>query len=183
MIGDKEIIDHMWQGYEDAITSVKEKYHRLCIKLSYNITGNMPDAEECVNDSYMKLWNAIPPNRPNSLKAFLLRIVKNTAIDRVRKDKRRLEGAGLKSIYAELGECIADDRPQDDLADLTRLLNRFLEQTDLDNRRIFIKRYWYSQSIIEISIEEGLKESTIKMRLFRMREKLKKELEREGISI
>lgn len=102
MIGDKEIIDHMWQGYEDSITSVKEKYHRLCIKLSYNITGNMPDAEECVNDSYMKLWNAIPPNRPNSLKAFLLRIVKNTAIDRVRKDKKRLDGAGLKSIYAEL---------------------------------------------------------------------------------
>lgn len=183
MIGDQEIIDHMWQGSENAISEVKEKYHKLCLKVSNSITSDMMDAEECVNDSYMKLWNAIPPNRPKSLKAFLLRIVKNTAIDMVRKNKSRMQGCELSLVYDELSDCIADDRQISAFNELGTVIDGFLEKTDIDNRRIFIKRYWYTQSIIEISQEEGLKESTIKMRLLRMRDKLKKELEREGFSI
>ena len=180
---DCEIVEHLWLRLENAISEVKEKYNKLCIKVSNSIIMNLMDAEECVNDSYLKLWKAIPPNRPDCLKAFLLRIVKNTAIDRLRKNKSRLQGSVLMMVYEELEECIADDRVISMPGELKELLNEFLEKLDVENRRIFMKRYWYTLSIIEIAEEEGLKESTIKMRLLRMRDKLKKELEKEGISL
>lgn len=177
---DQEIIEHLWQRLEYAIEEVKEKYHKLCMKISNSITRNSLDAEECVSDSYLKLWKAIPPNKPNCLKSFLLRIVKNTAIDKLRKNKSRIEGSELMLVYEELSQCIADEREISNSFELRYIMNRFLEKLDVDNRRIFMKRYWYTLSIAEIAKEESLKESTIKMRLMRMRDKLKLELEKEG---
>ena len=139
---------------------------------------NIMDSEECVSASYLKLWNAIPPNRPACLKAFLLRIVKNTAIDKLRKNKSRMRGCELMMVYEELSQCIADERQMNVPEELQEILNGFLKRIDADNRRIFIKRYWYNLSISQIGQEEGLKESTIKMRLLRLRDKLKKELEK-----
>jgi RNA polymerase sigma factor (sigma-70 family) len=177
---DCEIIEHLWQRLENAIAEVKEKYHRLCIKVSNSITMNHRDAEECVNDSYLKLWSAIPPNRPHSLKAFLLRIVKNTAIDRLRKNKSTMKGCELTLVYEELSECLADESGIGISEELKEIMNGFLKKLDTDNRRVFMKRYWYTLSISEIAEEEGIKESTIKMRLLRLRDKLKRELEKEG---
>ena len=180
---DSEIIEHLWRRLENAILEVKEKYHKLCMKVSNSITMNIMDAEECVSDSYLKLWNAIPPNRPDCLKAFLLRIVKNTAIDRLRKNKSRMRGCELMTVYEELSHCIADGSHIGMPEELQEILNAFLEKLNADSRRVFMKRYWYTLSISEIAEEEGLKESTIKMRLLRMRDKLKSELEKEGISL
>jgi RNA polymerase sigma factor (sigma-70 family) len=125
---DYDIIEHLWLRLENAISEVKEKYHKLCIKISNSITMNIMDAEECVSDSYLKLWNAIPPNRPDSLKAFLLRIVKNTAIDRLRKNKSKMQGCELMIVYEELSYCIADDGQIGISEELKEILNGFLEK-------------------------------------------------------
>lgn len=178
---DFEIIELFFKRIEKALHEVKEKYHKLCMKVSNDITKSMLDTEECVNDSYMKLWNAIPPNRPDYLKAFLLRIVKNTSIDWIRRNISRMGGCELTLVYDELAECIADDKNPEDTLGLKEVINDFLENLEEKNRCIFMKRYWYVMSISEIAKEEGLKESTIKMRLLRMRNKLKVKLEQEDV--
>nr|WP_312577136.1 RNA polymerase sigma factor [Sedimentibacter sp.] len=178
---DFEIVELLMNRIEKALQEVREKYHKLCIKVSNDITKSILDTDECVNDSYMKLWNAIPPNRPDSLKAFLLRIVKNTSIDRIRRNISKMRGCELTLVYDELDECLADDKNPEDTLELKEVINDFLGNLEEGNRRIFMKRYWYVISISEIAREEGLKESTIKMRLMRMRNKLKVKLEQEDL--
>ncbi|MCL2058506.1 MAG: RNA polymerase sigma factor [Oscillospiraceae bacterium] len=148
--------------------------------------GNAEDTEEVINDTYHRIWNAIPPERPNSLRAFVGRITRNLSFDRLDKAKAEKRGSGqLDALLSELEECIADSRNSfDELIEteaITVALNAFLSEQSADNRRIFVRRYWRAASIDEIAADFDMSVGKVKTTLFRTRKKLRKHLESEGI--
>jgi len=183
---DKEIIDRFWTRSESAITAISDKYSKYCRVIAINILGNAEDAEEVLNDTYFRIWNAIPPGRPNNLRAFIGRIARNLSLDKLEKKKTGKRGGGqFDAILSELEECIADSRNSfDERAEsevITAALNTFLSEQNAENRRIFVRRYWRAASIEEIAVDFGMSVGKVKTILFRMRIKLRKHLESEGI--
>jgi RNA polymerase sigma-70 factor (ECF subfamily) len=183
---DKEIIDQFWARSESAIKAVSDKYAKYCRVIASNILGNAEDTEEVINDTYHRVWNAIPPEQPNNLRVFIGRITRNLSFDRLEKAKAEKRGGGqLNAILSELEECIADSRNSfDELAEteiITAALNIFLSEQSTENRRIFVRRYWRSASIEEIATDFNMSIGKVKSLLFRMRNKLRQHLESEEI--
>ena len=183
---DSEIIEQLWARSESAINAINTKYYKYCRAIAYNILGNAEDAEEVINDAYYRIWNAIPPERPNSLRAFIGRITRNLSFDRLEKAKAEKRGGGqFDALLSELEECIADSRNYfDELIEteaITVAMNAFLSEQSADNRRIFVRRYWRAASIEEIAADFDMSVGKIKTILFRMRKKLRNHLESEGI--
>ncbi len=180
---DSEIISLYFEREEDAIKETSNKYGNYCSTIAWNILGNKEEAEECVNDVYMKLWNSIPPNRPNKLSAYIGKITRNTAIDYVEKKSAKKRNNGqLDIILSELEECVYINSLDDEFNEklLIQYINSFLESLSFQNRNLFIKRYWYAYSIDEIAKEFKISKSKVKSILLRLRKKLKKHLEKEG---
>jgi len=183
---DNDIIDQFWVHSESAIVAISKKYSKYCRVIANNILGNAEDAEEVLNDTYSRIWNAIPPERPNNLRAFIGRITRNLSFDRLEKKKTKKRGYGqLDAILSELEECIADSRNAfDELAEseaITAALNAFLSEQSVENRRVFVRRYWRAASIEEIATDFSMSVGKVKTILFRMRNKLRIYLESEGI--
>jgi RNA polymerase sigma-70 factor (ECF subfamily) len=183
---DKEIIDRFWARSEAAISAIGDKYSKYCHVIAYNILGNNEDAEEVVNDTYNRVWNAIPPERPNNLRAFIAKVTRNLSLNRLEKEKTKKRGGGqYEVILSELEECIADQNDSyESLAEsemITAALNSFLSGQSFDNRRVFVRRYWRAASIDEIAADFGMTVGNVKSTLFRMRNKLRKHLESEGV--
>ena len=164
---DKQIIDLFFQRDEDAINAVDQKYGSKLNALAANILQSREDGLECINDTYMKAWNSIPPARPEYLFAFLA-------------EKRR---AKVVELTKELEECIGDGGLQAhlDKEDIGEMLSHFLETVDKNKRIIFLRRYWYSDSIRDISERMQMSESAVKVTLHRMRKELRKYMESEGL--
>lgn len=184
---DTEIIQLYFDRSEDAISRTAEKYGAYCHTIANNILQNPQDSEECVNDTWWKAWEAMPPQRPAQLSAFLGRITRNLSLDRYRHRTARMrQGGELAIALEELEECVTagdDSDNRDDALVLTDVLNRFLAGLPGERRRIFLRRYWYFSSIREIARDYGLTESKVKMSLLRSREQLKNILEKEGIAL
>jgi len=182
---DRQILKLFEERSEAAISETAEKYGRYCHTIAYNILCNEEDTEECVNDTYLKAWEAIPPQVPEKLSAFLGKITRNLALDKYRFYNSAKRGGGQTALaLEELQECVsAADSTEQAVSDklLVEILNRFLKELPLEKRRIFMKRYWYLQSIQEIAGELAISESKVKMTLLRTRSKLKQVLEKEGI--
>ena len=182
---DREIIELYWARSESAITSTARKYGRYSHTIAYAILGNFEDSQECVNDTYIKVWNSIPPQRPNNLAAYIGRITRNISLDRYRAYTAEKRGAGhTENVLNELETCVLganDGRDFDDHLALTDILNRFLESLPPQTRKVFMRRYWYFSSIKEIAKEYRMTEGKVKMLLLRARGALKKYLEKEGI--
>lgn len=182
---DKKIIDLYWNRSETAISETANKYGRYCHRIAYNILHNNQDCEECVNDTYLRTWNAIPPKRPNCLPTFLGKIIRNLSLDRYDSYTAEKRGLGqVPLVLDELQECIPssfDTEQAVDLLTLAELLNRFLEEVKPQARRIFVQRYWYLNPIKEIAADFGISESKVKMTLLRLRKKLKQFLKEEGV--
>ncbi len=172
---------------EKAIEELTRQYGARLRHTAKAILGNDQDAEECVNDAYLRLWNAIPPARPERLQTYLGKITRNLALNRWESASARKRGAGQTSlVLEELASCIPggapSDRPAEDL--LTRdVLDRSLQSLAPQTRKIFVRRSWYMSSVKEIAREYGLSESKVAVTLFRARNKLKTVLEKEGIQI
>lgn len=184
---DNQIIDLYWARSESAITETANKYGPYCHTVAYNILNNNEDSEECVNDTYQKAWDSMPPQRPQILRAFLGKITRNLSLNRYEKRMAVKRGAGqLPAALDELEWCVParSDVEQiiDDLA-LTQLLNVFLSDLPAEPRKIFMRRYWYLDSIQEIAAAFSISESKVKTTLFRTRNKLKLHLEEEGVVI
>lgn len=184
---EKEIIELYWLRSERAIEETARKYGRFCHSIAYNILSNQEDSEECVNDTYLHAWNAIPPRRPNKFSAFLGKITRNLALKRYEKYTAAKRGGGQVPLaLEELTECIpapdSMERRMDDRM-LAETLNRFLAGLSPETRRIFLDRYWKLDSINEIAMELGIGESKVKMSLMRTRGKLRSFLEQEGIEL
>lgn len=186
-MNDNEIIELYWARNENAITASEEKYGRYCHSISYNILHNNEDAEECVNDTWVGAWKSIPPQRPNRLSSYLGKITRNLSINRFKQYTAEKRGLGQTEIVlSELEDCIPAETDVEQIVEemvLVEALNRFLRGQPEQKRNIFIRRYWYLYPIREIAEAYSASESKITSLLFRMRNELKKYLEKEGITL
>lgn len=181
---DEEIIELFFERSEMAISELKAKYGRACLQTSYNILGDYPDAEECVNDSYLGVWNAIPPAKPDPLLTYVLKIVKNVSLNRYHKNHARKRDSSYDLAVEELTDFLAaPDSIESTLEakELTKVVEDFLEKQKPLNRVIFVRRYWFYDSYMQIAKRTGLSEKNVSVKLTRMREKLKDYLEERGI--
>ena len=181
---DSHIIKLYWQRNESAIKESQKKYGGYCSSIADNILHSAEDTEECVNDTWFRAWNTIPPEKPKRLAVFFGRITRNLAIDRFRSDTSKKRGGGQMALCLdELAECIGEDSPIEDRLALREVLNRFLRELPEKSRTIFLLRYWYMMPVSEIAKQYELSEGAVKMLLQRVRNKLKDYLEKEGIAI
>lgn len=182
---DKTIIQLYFERSETAISETATKYGKLCHTIAYNILFNEEDSEECVNDTYMKAWEVIPPQIPEKLAAFLGKITRNLAISKYRHNSSLKRGGGQVNLaLEELEECISDKNTTEQAVSdkmFVEQLNIFLEKLSEEKRKVFMQRYWYLRPISEIAEEFSLSESKVKMMLHRTRNSLKETLEKEGI--
>ena len=182
---DKNIIELYFERSEAAIAETATKYGKLCHTIAYNILYNEEDTEECVNDTYLKAWEVIPPQIPEKLAAFLGKITRNLAISKYRHNSSKKRGGGQVALaLEELAECVPDKNTTEQaISDKLFLeqLNEFLEELPVEKRKIFMQRYWYLRPISEIAEEFSMSESKVKMMLHRTRNLLKVVLEKEGI--
>lgn len=183
---DNAILDLFFARSEQAIQEVDTKYGTLCHKLSYNILNDRQDAEECVNESYLGLWNAIPPQRPNPLLAFLCKIVRNRSIARFHANTAAKRNSAYDVTLHEIEPCIASSNdPQSalDAKELAHTLEKFLDSLSRENRVIFLRRYWFSDPYAEIAKQVGLTEKNVSVRLTRIRGQLRDHLIRNEVLI
>lgn len=182
---DRAIVALYWKRAETAILETKKQYGRLLLSISRGILRNEEDAEECENDTYLRAWDTIPPKRPEKLSAFLAKITRNLSLDRYDEKHAEKRGGGeVPLLLDELAEVIADEAAfPADTEDLSEVLNAFLGRLKPDARTIFLRRYWFGDSVQEISARSGFGESKIKMSLLRTRQNLKEVLEKEGYRV
>lgn len=184
-LDDSNIVIHYLDRAECAISETKIKYGKLINKIAYNILYNTEDADECENDTYLNIWNSIPPNKPMNFKAYCLKISRNLAIKKYqynyaeKRDKR--QQTSLDKIIEECGDIFIDNSvAKDNENELSNFINAFLTKLPKKKRKVFIMRYWYYMSIKEIMEECNMSKSQIEMILFRTRRLLKNELVKEG---
>ena len=184
-VEDQKIVDLYWSRDEDAILHTQRKYGGLCQTIAQNILGNREDAEECVNDTYLKVWDSIPPQRPQSLVAFLSRVVRNISLDRYRHNHAEKRSRGADVMFSELEECLTEESLSALPAEegIRDAINRFLKTLDQESRILFVRRYYYMDSNEILAKTFMIRENTVRQRLFRIREKLKDYLEKEGIGL
>ena len=178
---DQDIIDLYFARNEQAIAETDKSYGKVCMQVSMNILDSRPDAEECVSDTYLKTWNAIPPMRPHSLCAFVCRIARNLSLSRLRDLRRQKRNQELTLSLDELEACIP--ATVEDAGELSTLLNAFLEGLDETNRVLFMGRYWYSYAIDDLATQMGLTDKAVYMRLHKTREKLRAYLAERGYRV
>ena len=184
-MNDTNIIDLYWSRSEQAIEETDKAYGRTLLGLSQRILQNKQDAEENVYDTYMRAWESIPPQRPVYFKAFLTKICRCLALDRLDWRNASKRNAELVSLTEEMASCIPDKRIDDQLEgkELGELLNRFLGTISRENRMIFLRRYWFADSIQEIAGRYGMSQSKVKTSLHRTRTKLSAFLAKEGVAL
>lgn len=181
---DKSIVDLFWRRDESAIRETKEKYNRYLSKIAYNILGNLQDCEECLNDTYLRAWNTIPPGKPSNLSLYLAKIIREQSINLYRRHHAAKRGKGEYALsLEELAECLSgQDTPEQeiDMQLLTQLINGYLRTVSTENRILFIRRYYYCDSVQELAKRSGFSKAKVKTVLFRMRGELKEYLGKEG---
>ncbi|MBQ7335592.1 MAG: sigma-70 family RNA polymerase sigma factor [Clostridia bacterium] len=180
---DQQILDLYFARAESAISETDKKYGRYCHYIAYRILENDEDAKEIVNDTFLKVWNTIPPNRPDPLKPYLGMISRQLSIDRYEMYHAQKRAGQVTAVLDELARCIPDADSREDMGEsvaLTEALNRFVHSLSGKAQKVFVRRYWYTNSISEIAKEYGMKESSVTVLLMRTRKKLKAFLEKEG---
>ncbi len=181
-MNDLEILQLYNERNEAAVAATREKYDAYLMRVAYNVLGNFEDCEECVADGYLKAWNSIPPASPTSIKLYIAKIVHNEAIDRSIAASAQKRGGGVTpACLDELAECIADESASFESENITDIINQFLEKQKPRNAKMFVRRYWYLDSIKDIATYMNCTQSKVKTTLHRMRSELKDELSKEGI--
>ena len=183
---DEEIIELYFKRNERAIEETDIKYGRYCQTIAGNILWDEQDIEECIDDTYMKMWHRIPPTRPIILRAFVGKIVREIALNMYKASKAKKRGEGVVSeLLDELEECISDNRipvPGEGI-EVREVINAFLESEKPEARKIFVRRYFFGCDVKEIAEFYDIGESKVKMTLARSRERLRKCLEEEGVTV
>lgn len=185
-MNDEMIIELFWNRSENAISETDKKYGAYCYRVSFNVLSNKEDAEECVSDTYLKTWNSIPPTRPTRLMAFLGKIARNISLNLLKMNTAKKRGGDLvKVIEEELDECAPQNPVEEEvnrglvLDCINSYLNR---QTEL-KANIFVRRYWYMDTIKAISNRYKMNENTVSTILMKMRNELKENLMKEGFEV
>ena len=180
---DEKIIELFFERSEVAIEGVSAKYGTPMRSLSYNILRDPSDADECVNDSYLALWNTIPPTRPGCLYAFVCRVTRNISLARYRYNVATKRYGGATVSLEEVSDCIPADETVGSISggELTRMLNEWLDGLSDKDLYIFMRRYWYGDGVSEIARNLDISAHTASVRLFRLRQKLQTYLQKEGM--
>lgn len=184
---DMQLVDRLFRREEQVLQELDQKYRSYCGRIAQNILGNREDSEECVNDTWFQLWRLIPPNRPSSLQAFAGKITRGIAIDRLRKrSAAKRPDTNMAEVEREAGElapvwnAVESAMEQKELAEL---LNRFLGELPPDERDIFVRRYWFMDSLADIAARHGTTVGSIRGKLYRNRNKLREFLRKNEVSI
>ncbi len=181
---DLKIVELYFERSESAIEETQNKYGKYCRYIAMQILGNEQDAEECVNDTYLALWNSIPPKRPEKLQNYLGALARNEALDKMKYNRYQKRSKNAELAIDELCECIPDSaQPQTDEMVFKDAIDRFLATLDKKARIAFMQRYFYVCPIKTVAENLKMSENGVKASLHRTRERLRKFLEKEGISI
>ncbi len=179
---DIRIIELFWRRDESAIAEASAKYNGYCMQIAMNILASVQDSEECVNDAYLAAWNSIPPNSPDKLSVYLGKLTRNLSLNRYKAQNATKRGGGEFAVSLdELDECIADAKIEQE--ELGKLISDFLYTQPKQTRQVFVRRYFYSDSISDITKRFEMSESKVKSMLHRTRQGLRKYLEEQGVSI
>ena len=182
---DTEIIELYWNRDESAISATADVYGNYCYSIAYHILQCNEDAQECVNDTYWKAWQTIPPQRPSRLATYLGKITRNLSINRFKWLTAQKRGRGqMELVLKELENCIPTQGDMEQLENeivLSDAINQFLQEQPQPDRDIFVGRYWHLYAISDLAQAYGMRESKVASLLLRMRKKLKYHLEKEGI--
>lgn len=184
---DEKIVDLYLSRSEQAIEETSAKYSKYCGTIAFNILRDIEDADECVNDTFLGAWNAIPPSRPERLSTFLGKITRNLSFNKYKQKNAKKRGDGLAEVaLSELEECIPSGISVEQEAEgnvLASLIDDFLGEIQKQHRDVFVCRYWYLNTISEIAADYGISESNVKAILFRTRNKLRNYLKEKEVSI
>lgn len=179
---DHDIVELYWARDERALSETQQKYGAYCHSVAMNILSNQPDAEECVNDTWLKAWQTMPPHRPSVLRTFLGKLTRNLSINRLKERHREKRNPDLVVAFEELAECIPV--PEDTTDErLCACLNEFLEITPALDRQLFMGRYWYGRTVREMAPRYGLTANAVSQRLKRTRQALRAYLEERGYTV
>ena len=185
-MNDEILIAQLFARSQSVLGALRAQYGLLCLSVARRILPDERDAEECLNDTLLRVWNSIPPAKPASLRAYMARIARNLALDRLDYNHAGARSTALTSAFEELEACLpaAGDAEQTvESGELREFLNRFLRAQPENARICFLRRYWYGESIAEISAACRLREGTVKSLLLRTRARLREALEKEGINV
>ena len=179
---DKQIVKLLWARAEQALQALAAKFGTRLYKTAENILGSRPDAEEAVNDTYLALWNAIPPAQPDPLPPYVYKVGRYTALKHLRSTMAEKRNSYYDTALDELAEILPGPSLEEvlDARELGRAINRFLETLDRESRILFLRRYWFGDSVKDLSKEFRITENALFVRLHRIREKLKVTLIKEG---
>ena len=183
---DQRIIELFQSRDESAIGEAQKKYGRFCARIVSNILSLREDAEECVSDVWYALWQRIPPETPVSLPAFIGTVARNLSISRFRANRARKRYGGMEILLSELDDCVPDEDTalrSLEQAELTELLNRWLDSLDQDDRVLFMRRYWYGEPLKKLAADTGETQNQMAQRMLRLRKALRKTLEAEGVTV
>lgn len=181
---DNHIVDLYWNRDTDAIKESSKKYGDYCFCIANNILHNKEDSEECVNDTWLRAWNAIPPTRPKNLRMFLAKITRNLSFDCFTAKSAKKRGSGeIVFVLDELSECIPSDSHvarEYEFKELCEFIQQFVENLSVKEKTIFLRRYFFADTVADISAKLGISENSIMVSLCRTRKKLKYHLQKEG---
>ena len=182
---DAQIIDHFFRRDPEAIRAAQEKYEKRCLAAARHILPDARDAEECVNDAWLGAWNSIPPQRPDPLRAYVCRIVRNLSLKKLRANSALKRSSRFEVSLSELEDCISAHSLDEQLAagELSAQINAFLAALRRDDRVMFVRRYWFAQPLSEIADAFGTTENNVSVRLGRIRRKLHTYLERKEVTL
>lgn len=179
---DTQIIKMLFERNEKAITELEEKYGKVCSKIAFNIVGNDMDADECENDTYLAVWNQIPPDCPENLYAYVCRITRNLSLKRLRFNLAAKRSPLSVIPISEIEDFLPDEtQTEAENIRIGEILNDFLRNEREDSRNVFIRKYWFFDSISDISLRYSFSESKVKSMLFHARKRLAEKLKKEGI--
>ena len=183
---DRDIVERFFRRDDGAIEETRRAYQPYCMAIARHLTGSDEEAEECVSDALCAAWNSIPPQRPENLKTYVGKLTRRAAISLLRrKSAARRVPEALQTSFDELAEVAPDDSFSEavDRRELSRAISRFLRELPGEQRNIFVRRYWYGDSVREICARYGLGESKVKSALKRTRDKLADFLGKEGFTV
>ncbi|MDE7099180.1 MAG: sigma-70 family RNA polymerase sigma factor [Ruminococcus sp.] len=184
---DKDIVQLFWDRNEQAITETSSKYGHYCFSIAKNILNNREDAQECVNDTYLNIWNSIPPHKPKMLSTFLGKIVRNLSFNKYKSvHSMKRGGYEISLILDELAEIVSDEESVEDNIirnELLKTIDDFISTLSAEKKYIFIRRYWYSDKITAIANQCGRTENSVNVELNRIRKKLRDYLTERGYEI
>ena len=183
---DSQIVNLYLERNEAAIAETAAKYGALCDSIALNILSSKADADECVNDAYLRAWNSIPPQKPDKLGAWLGKVVRNIAFDLWKKNHRQKRYAGMEQILAELEDCLPSPSTvehQMEEQELTEFINTWLASLSQSDRILFVRRYWDGEKVAILAKERGMSPANMAKLMYRLRQNLKCKLEAEGYSL